>query len=64
MIGAPRGGRNVERGYDFLFWAYNVVWLAIVAYVAFLALRLRKVGRRLDELEKRAGAIPGPARTP
>ena len=43
----------MERGYDFLFWAYNVIWAAIVAYGLFLGARLVRVGRRLDRIEKR-----------
>ena len=38
--------------YSFLFWAYNVVWGAIAAYVLFLSIRLRRVGRRLERLER------------
>jgi CcmD family protein len=41
------------RGYNFLFWAYNVVWIGIVAYLAYLFVQLRKVGDRLDRLERR-----------
>jgi CcmD family protein len=37
--------------YSFLFWAYNVVWGAIAAYVLFLGIRLRRVGRRLERME-------------
>ncbi len=40
-------------GCDFLFWAYNVVWIAIVAYVAFLMVRLGRIRDRLDRLERR-----------
>ena len=40
--------------YNFLFWAYNVVWAAIAAYVLFLGIRLQRVGRRLDRLERTA----------
>jgi CcmD family protein len=39
--------------YWFLFWAYNVVWIGIAAYVAFLLVRLRGLDRRLDRLERR-----------
>jgi CcmD family protein len=46
----------VEKGYDFLFWAYNVIWIAIAAYVTFLVLRLGRVRDRLDRLERRLQA--------
>ena len=51
------------KSYAFLFWAYNVVWAGLVAYLLFLAGRLRRAGRRLDQLERRlsreATATPG-----
>jgi len=46
----------VDKGYDFLFWAYNVVWIAIAAYVAFVMVRLGRVRDRLDRLERRLAA--------
>ena len=39
------------KSYSFLFWAYNVVWIGIAAYVAFLVLRLRGVADRLERLD-------------
>lgn len=41
------------KNYEFLFWAYNVVWIGLIAYVVSLVLRLRKVSERLDRLEKK-----------
>lgn len=41
------------RSYDFLFWAYNVVWLGLAAYLGLLFLRLGRANKRLDRLEKR-----------
>ncbi len=52
----------MERGYDFLFWAYNVIWIAIAAYGVFLTVRLARVGRRLDRLEKRLEGPPAGTR--
>lgn len=40
------------KGYAFLFWAYTIVWLGIVGYLAFLGARLRNVGARIDRLER------------
>jgi len=37
--------------YVYLFWGYNVIWALIALYVVFLAVRLSRVGRRLDRLE-------------
>jgi CcmD family protein len=41
------------KNYEFLFWAYNVVWIGLIAYVVSLVLRLRKVSERLDRLERK-----------
>jgi CcmD family protein len=38
--------------YVYLFWGYNVIWALIAVYVVFLAVRLGRVGRRLDRLEQ------------
>ena len=39
------------KNYGFLFWAYAVIWLGLAAYLAFLGVRLRRVGDRLERLE-------------
>lgn len=44
------------KSYSFLFWAYNVVWIGIAAYVTILLVRLGRVGARLERLERRFGA--------
>jgi len=40
---------------SYLFWAYAVVWGMIAAYVVFLSVRLSRVSKRLDRLERDAG---------
>ena len=40
------------KSYAFLFWAYNVIWTGLAAYLLFLILRLRRVDRRLDSVER------------
>ena len=40
------------RSYSFLFWAYNVIWLALAGYLLFLVVRLGRLGRRLDGVER------------
>ena len=47
------------RGYSFLAWAYNLVWIGLAAYLLFLFVRLRNVTRRLDRLEDRAAGSGG-----
>lgn len=41
------------KSYPFLYWAYNVFWVGIAAYLAFLAVRLHRVRRQLEALERR-----------
>ncbi len=43
----------MDKGYNFLFWAYNIIWIAIAGYVTFLLVRLRRVRDRIDRLERR-----------
>ena len=40
------------KSYAFLFWAYNVIWLAVAGYLLYLLLRLGRVTRRLDAVER------------
>jgi CcmD family protein len=40
------------KSYEFLFWAYNVVWLGIAGYLLLLHRRLRRTDRRLDAVER------------
>ena len=40
------------KSYAFLFWAYNVIWIVIAGYLLFLLLRLGRVARRLDGVER------------
>ena len=40
------------RSYAFLFWAYNVIWLALAGYLLLVIVRLRRVSRRLDGIER------------
>lgn len=44
------------KSYIFLFWGYNVVWIGLVVYVGLLILRLQRVARRLDRIERRVFA--------
>lgn len=47
------------RNYEFLFAAFTVVWIGIAAYVAFVAVRLKKVADRIEKLEKAVGRREG-----
>ena len=41
--------------YPFLFWAYSLFWAGIAAYVALLGVRMGRMKKRLDGIERRAG---------
>ena len=41
------------KNYEFLFWAYNVFWIGVAAYVVSLVLRHKKVSSRLERLERK-----------
>ena len=40
------------KSYVFLFWAYNVIWLALAGFTLLVMLRLGRVARRLDGVER------------
>lgn len=46
------------KSYSFLFWGYNVVWIGIAGYVAFLFIRLKRLHARVGRLEQRLGSGP------
>lgn len=41
-------------GYSFLMWAYNIVWIGLIAYILFLVTRLGKVSDRIARLERQS----------
>lgn len=43
------------KNFDFLFWAYNVIWAGIAGYMLFIFLRARKLEQKVAALEKEAG---------
>ena len=43
------------KSYAFLFWAYNAIWLALAGYLLFLLLRLNRVQRSLDGVQRALG---------
>ncbi len=43
------------RSYAFLFWAYTVIWLALAGYLLLLLVRLARVRRRLEAVERALG---------
>lgn len=52
------------QSYDFLFWAYAVIWAGIAGFLLFVLLRLTRAERRLDRVEReleRKAPPSGPA---
>jgi CcmD family protein len=41
------------KSYAFLFWGYLAVWIGLAAYLGVLGGRLKRLAKRLDELESR-----------
>ena len=45
--------RRVElKSYEFLFWAYNVIWIVISGYLLTMVFRMRRLDERLGRLER------------
>ena len=40
------------KSYDFLFWAYNVVWILLAGYMLYSFVKVRKLDARLELLER------------
>jgi CcmD family protein len=40
------------KSYEFLFWAYNVIWIVIAGYLLAMVLRMRRIDERLGRLER------------
>ena len=40
------------KSYEFLFWAYNVIWIVISGYLLTMVFRMRRIGERLGRLER------------
>ena len=41
---------------DYLFWAYTLIWIALVVYLFSLSIRLRSIASQLRRLKSR---LPG-----
>ena len=40
------------KNYEFLFWAYAVIWAGLGLFIGFVIFRLGKVDRRVERLEQ------------
>ena len=40
------------KSYEFLFWAYNVIWIVISGYLLTMVFRMRGLDERLGRLER------------
>jgi len=41
------------KNFEFLFWAYNSVWLLLAAYVSYVLFRLDRAERQVQRLEEK-----------
>lgn len=41
------------KNFDFLFWAYNIIWILIAGYLALIFARQRTIKRQIQELRDR-----------
>ena len=40
------------KSYEFLFWAYNVIWIVLAGYLLMMVFRMRRIDERLGRLER------------
>ena len=40
------------KSYEFLFWAYNVIWIVISGYLLTMVFRMRRIDERLGRIER------------
>ena len=45
----------MKEHFPFLFWAYNLIWIFIAAYLGILMAKQRSLRRQLDELKSKLG---------
>lgn len=48
------------QNFQFLFWAYNIIWILIAAYLGVIFARQRAIRRQIDELKSRLSALDRP----
>jgi CcmD family protein len=41
------------RSFQYLFWAYTLIWIALAGYLLSLSLRLRAIASQLRRLKSR-----------
>ena len=39
------------KSYQFLFWAYNLIWLGLAGFLFYVFIKMRRVDRRLERHE-------------
>ena len=43
----------MKEHFPYLFWAYNLIWIFIAAYLGILMSKQRALRREIDELRRR-----------
>jgi len=42
----------MEQHFPYLFWAYNLIWALITAYLLSLGVRQRRIRKEIDRLKE------------
>jgi CcmD family protein len=48
----------VIREFRFIFWAYNLIWIGLAAYLAYILVRMNKLSREVRRLTEDRAAPP------
>lgn len=41
--------------FQYLFWAYNIIWILMAGYLLMLGVRLRRVQRQIEQMRGSTG---------
>jgi CcmD family protein len=48
----------VIREFRFIFWAYNLIWIGLAAYLVYLLVRMNRLTREVRRLTEDSAAPP------
>ncbi len=49
----------MKEHFPYLFWAYNIIWILITAYLVMLFARQRSLRRQIEDLRSRLDSTEG-----
>ena len=50
----------MKEHFPYLFWAYNIIWILITAYLSVIFARQRAIRRQIEDLKRRLDSSPNP----